>query len=208
MPSVVKPLTENTAKVDGDIFVVSHGWHTGFVVPAKLIQTRIPELKQRFHNTPYIEFGWGDQGFYQAKKITTKLTLNAIFWPTDTVIHAVAVPENVAQFFPTSHVMKICLNGHEYVSLIKFIENSFLKNTQNEVIKLKRGIYGNSQFYKGAGEFFLTNTCNKWTARGLKSAGMDINTTFKLTAESIMNYVTENNQRLKQGVCRFKTKSN
>jgi hypothetical protein len=35
------------------------------------------------------------------------------------------------------------------------------------------------------------NTCNKWTAKGLKSAGMDISPTFKLTADSIMDYLKE-----------------
>ena len=52
------------------------------------------------------------------------------------------------------------------------------------------GIYGNSQFYKAKGDFHIFNTCNKWTAKGLESAGMKISTTFKLTAGSIMNYLS------------------
>jgi len=43
------------------------------------------------------------------------------------------------------------------------------------------------------------NTCNKWTAKGLKSAGMDISPTFKLTADSIMDYLKENRQALATG---------
>ena len=43
------------------------------------------------------------------------------------------------------------------------------------------------------------NTCNKWTAKGLKSAGMDISPTFKLTADSIMDYVKEYRQTLTMG---------
>jgi len=35
------------------------------------------------------------------------------------------------------------------------------------------------------------NTCNTWTAKGLKSAGLDISTAFKLSAESIMDYLSE-----------------
>ena len=62
-----------------EVYVVSHGWHTGFVIPAPEIQGVIPELEQRFGNTPYIEFGWGDKGFYQAKETTLGLTLRAIF---------------------------------------------------------------------------------------------------------------------------------
>ena len=31
-----------------EVYVVNHGWHTGFVVPASAIHKAIPELKQRF----------------------------------------------------------------------------------------------------------------------------------------------------------------
>ena len=61
------------------------------------------------------------------------------------------------------------------------------------LLKLQKGIYGDSQFYKGVGNFHLMNTCNKWTAKGLKSIGMGISPTFKLTAGSIMNYLAKLN---------------
>lgn len=200
-PDVVEPVSVDAAKVDGDIYVVSHGWHTGLVVPAKLIQSRIPELKHRFKNIPYIEFGWGDKGFYQSKEITTRLILRAVFWPTESVIHAVAVPQKADQYFPNSHVEKICLNNIEYSTLIQFIQNSFFRNKDNKIVKLKQGIYGDSQFYKAVGDFHLMNTCNKWTAKGLKSAGMDISTTFKLSAGSVMDFLSKNSQLLKNGTC-------
>ena len=53
----------------------------------------------------------------------------------------------------------------------------------------KNGLYGDSQFYKGVGDYHLMNTCNKWTAKGLESAGMDISPTFKLSAGSVMDYI-------------------
>ena len=59
------------------------------------------------------------------------------------------------------------------------------------MIALGAGIYGDSQFYRGAGEYYLTNTCNKWTAKALQSAGMDISPGFKLTADSVMGYIKE-----------------
>ncbi|MFB8829603.1 hypothetical protein ACE0DR_10225 [Azotobacter sp. CWF10] len=35
------------------------------------------------------------------------------------------------------------------------------------------------------------NTCNKWTAKGLRSAGVDIFPAFKLTAGSIMKSIAK-----------------
>ncbi len=171
------------------IYVVSHGWHTGLVIPAIEIQSRFPMLKKRFGSVPFLEIGWGDKGFYQANEITTGLTLSALFWPTEAVIHAVAVPEKIEDYFPNSNIEKLCLNKGEIYALINFISNSFQKNQEDEIIELNTGIYGNSQFYKGMGNFHLMNTCNKWTAKGLKSAGMDISPTFKLTADSVMGFI-------------------
>lgn len=180
-----------------EVYVVNHGWHTGFVVATKEIQMKIPKIKNRFGSSHYIEFGWGDKGFYQAKEKTSGLALKAIFWPTESVVHAVPVPQNPYKFFPNSEVERLCLTDSELSSLTGFIVNSFNKDTSGAVLELGKGIYGDSQFYKGVGDYYLMNTCNSWTAKGLRSVGMNISTTFKLTAGSVMRYVKAVNQTLK-----------
>jgi uncharacterized protein (TIGR02117 family) len=171
------------------VYVVNHGWHTGFVVPAVDIQYLVPDLKKRFPHAKNIELGWGDKGFYQAKEITTDLALRAIFWPTESVIHAVGISSDVQRYFSNSDIEILCLNERDYSSLITFISNSFARNEMRDVLPDKKGIYGNSQFYTGVGDYYLMNTCNKWTAKGLRSAGFNISPVFKLTAGSIMNFL-------------------
>ena len=178
------------------VYVVSHGWHTGFVIPAPEIQGVIPELEKRFGGIHYIEFGWGDKGFYQAKETTSGLTLRAIFWPTESVVHSVAVPQKVEEYFSNSEVAKLCLSDGELSALIGFISRSFFRDKSGNLFELQKGIYGDSQFYSGVGVFYLMNMCNRWTAKGLKSIGMDISPTLKLTAGSVMNYLTKANTAL------------
>ncbi len=194
-PHVVKS-TDIHVSSPKKVYIVSHGWHTGIVVPTETIQKQLPQLKKRFKNTPFIEFGWGDEGFYQAEEITSGLTVRAIFWPTEAVIYAVAVPEPAEAYFTNNQVEALCLQDRQYSKLISFIENSFYKDSDGYITVLKNGKYGNSQFYKGVGEYYLMNTSNKWTAKGLSSADMDISTTFKLTADSIMDYLSEHKQAL------------
>ncbi|MCW8924225.1 MAG: TIGR02117 family protein [Gammaproteobacteria bacterium] len=146
---------------------------------------------------PYLEFGWGDKGFYQAKEITSGLSIQAIFWPTESVMHVVAVPENPESYFPQSKIEALCLDKSQYALLISFIEQSFYKENDGSIVKLKNGIYGNSQFYRAEGDYYLMNTCNKWTAKGLESANLAISSTFKLTADSVMRYLSENNNEVK-----------
>ncbi len=192
----VKPVEEIAVERGEEIYVVSHGWHTGLVVPARQIQDQLHPLKARFGDTPYIEFGWGDRAFYQAEEPSTGLALKAILWPTESVIHAVAVPEKVHEYFPNSEVIALCLSAADLSSLIRYISNSFLKNRKGEILPLQRGIYGNSQFYSAVGLFSLMNTCNNWTAKGLQSAGMDSSPTLKVTAGSVMDYVAAYKQSL------------
>jgi uncharacterized protein (TIGR02117 family) len=193
---VVKPVADALEAQHEWVYVVSHGWHTGFVLSAQLLQSHYPKLKDRFGDAAYIEIGWGDKGFYQAKEITSGLTIQAIFWPTESVMHVVAVSQPVEDYFKNSQVEKICLGGAEYASLRRFIKSSFHLDENGEIIAMQKGIYGDSQFYQGEGEYYLMNTCNTWTAKGLQSAGMDISPIFKLTAGSVMNYLQQHRQSL------------
>ncbi len=186
-PYVVKPeLQSSDAIRSHQLFVVNHGWHTGLIIPAKYLNKTIPELKQRFGDVAYYEIGWGDKGFYQAQEVTTKLTLQAMFWSEGVVMHVVAVPGAPNEYFGQSEVISSCLADEQIFSLTTFVSTSFAHDSQGHVVALNRGIYGNSQFYDGVGSYYLLNTCNKWTAKGLQSAGVDISPSVSLTAGSVM----------------------
>ena len=66
-PYVVDYTAEPLASGAEHIYVVSHGWHTVFVIPAAAIQSQLPKLRERFGDTPYIEFGWGEEDYYYGR---------------------------------------------------------------------------------------------------------------------------------------------
>jgi len=186
-PAVVQPAV---ATVDiprsYQISVVSHGWHTGLIVPGVILNAAVPELKRRFIEPTYYEIGWGDEGFYQAQEITMGLTLQALFWSKGSILHVVALPEAPEQYFVGDTIVSTCLAKHELTSLQQFLAASFAHNKAGAIKALRRGIYGDSEFYLGQGHYYFFNTCNKWTAKALRSAGVGIDWTFKLTAGSVM----------------------
>lgn len=189
-PYVVKPALESSDVIRSHpLFVVSHGWHTGLIIPASYLNQTIPELKERFGDATYYEIGWGDKGFYQAKEITTGLTLQAMFWSEGAVMHIVAVPDPPSKYFGQSEVVSICLTNEQVSSLSTFVSNSFGHDPQGHIVRLKKGIYGDSQFYDGEGRYYLLNTCNRWTAKGLQSAGVGISPSLSLTSESVMSVI-------------------
>lgn len=71
------------------IFVVSHGWHTGLILPYESLSA-LPDLEKVMGESTYFEFGWGDADFYQAEEVTSGITLKAILWPTESVLHVVS----------------------------------------------------------------------------------------------------------------------
>lgn len=197
-----KPYVINTPiePISGEktrIYLLNHGWHTGIVIPAADIHQNLTELQDRYGAAAYIEFGWGDEEFYQAKEITIGLTLKAIFWPTSAVVHTAAKNDSFYIYFPAGDILAIDLNRDGYTSLLQYISNSFYKDEQDKIIELNPGIYGNSQFYKGVGIYYLFNTCNRWTAKALKSGGLDLKPIFNLTAEHTMKSARKyaNNQQ-------------
>lgn len=191
-PHVVQPDVEADSSRTSRLYVVSHGWHVGLAIAAEELNPVIPDLKERFSGAEYYELGWGDAGFYQASEITTGVTLQAILWSQGAVVHVVALPVSPDEYFPGTNVVDTCLNAEETESLTRYLSNSFTEDETGNLVKLKRGIYGDSQFYEGEGRYHLLNTSNKWAAKALKSAGMDILPTFKLTADSVMGFVEEN----------------
>lgn len=171
------------------IYIISHDWHTGIVIPNHKFNNKLLSLNEHFKNAKFYELGWGDKDFYQANEITTKITLKAVFWPTASVMHVVALSSEPRFSFPFSKRIELELSEKAYKLLIDNLTKTFKLNEKNELIKKTKGIYGYSYFFEANGYYFMTNTCNSWTAEMLDAAGIPIRTCFTLTADSVMSQV-------------------
>jgi hypothetical protein len=83
--------------------------------------------------------------------------------------------------------------------MLKFTQSSFLTDEKGNPAPRKLGTRGDSQFYAATGKYHIFNTCNKWTAKALYSAGLDIGTSFKFTTASIMSYLDNESLSRKVG---------
>ncbi|MFW2439222.1 MAG: TIGR02117 family protein [Arenicellales bacterium] len=193
-PFVVTPAAEKSPLKSETIFVTQHGnasgnEHTGIILAAKDLEADSPFLSERFDKPKYYEVGWGEKDYYQAKRKTPDLEFKALYWPTKTAIHIVALRKEPSEHFPAAEIIELQLSDSEYDSLRKYISSTFFRDQDQQAIPLKSGLYGDDQFYLANGEYSVFNTCNVWTAKALKSAGFDINPSNKLTAASVMGYL-------------------
>jgi uncharacterized protein (TIGR02117 family) len=168
------------------VYVVGHGWHTGVVLPVKEISPEIwPEVED-YRTLDYVEFGWGDEGFYRAEKITPSLVAKAALLPTPSVMHVAGFPGTVLSFYDASDVIEVRLDDDEFDGLCRFISNSFARDSAGQSESLGAGLYGASKFYRAEGKYYLPKTCNIWTAKALRAAGRPVSTPTSLTAESVL----------------------
>ena len=62
------------------VLVFSHGYHTGLSLPAASVREQLPQLCEGLTDE-WLEFGWGDEGFYRSEKITPSLLFSALCYP-------------------------------------------------------------------------------------------------------------------------------
>lgn len=166
------------------VYVSSNGWHTGIVVAVDDIPTyKIPEAAD-FPDATFLEFGWGDADFYPEPEAGLFAAIGAAF-PGPAVMHVSALTMRPSKFFIDVEEIEIELGTDEFVSLIGYLHESFVREGGRAEASAQ-GLYSFSKFYPATGTFSLTNTCNTWTARGLEVAGVNVRVRGVQRAEDLM----------------------
>lgn len=168
------------------VYVVSHGWHTGIVVNRRDIPEGVWPEHHDFPDSEHLEVGWGDGDYYQAAEPTSGLALKAAFWPTSSVLHLVAFRGPVEGFHRGSDRIEVRVSARGLEELGRFIQAAYARDELGRAIPLGPGQYGTSRFYLAREKYFLLNTCNKWIARALRSAGCPVTPLYAVTAGNVM----------------------
>lgn len=166
------------------IYLVGHGWHTGLVMRhTDLPEGLWPEAGD-FPQAEYLEIGWGDHDYYQTRDPGWWTMLKAALVPTQSVLHVVGFRAPPTAYFTASEVIELRLPHTAIEPLAKYIHHAFARENTQAVAPLGSGLYGDSRFYPAHETFHLFNTCNVWTARALRSAGLPVRDA--ITTEGLM----------------------
>ena len=171
-----------------DIFVVSHGYHSGIVLPRALVaevaaqrnDAALAEVARRFAAYPWIEVGWGEENFYRSvpdvASLSVPLALRALFLPGNvSVMHVVGVTWPPRTTFPKSDIVRVSLSRDGFERALARIGRSFARTGEGGLPEaLGPGLYGPSQFFRATGTFSLFQVCNHWTAGILAAAGLPV----------------------------------
>jgi uncharacterized protein (TIGR02117 family) len=169
-----------------EVFVVSHGYHAGIVLPrARTVDVAGANLDRNLHAVatrfgayPWLEIGWGDEGFYTSVptigSLTVPMALRALFRPGNpSVVHVVGLAEHPRATFPTADIVRLRLGEASFARLVDRLDATFAVGENDGIGEpLGPGLYGPSQFYRAVGAFHLFNVCNHWIANMLDAAGV------------------------------------
>lgn len=135
------------------IFIQTNGVHTGIVLPAGPHKWRA--------------FGWGDRDFYlntpRWQDIRPGTAVAALVGSGDTLVHV----DDLDDFLPDENWRPLRLRADEYARL-----RAYIAATLKPGGKPIPGYTARDRFYPARGRYSALVTCNVWTGRALKAAGV------------------------------------
>ncbi len=173
---------------DTVIHVASNGWHSGIIVPREAVVASgaVPEAAD-FPGAVYLEFGWGDREYFPEPETTFGMGLRAAMTPTPATLHVVGLDLPPPQAYPEAEVMAVTLPPDGVAGLLTAIGGFFERPDGERARQSAPGLFPSSRFYDARGRFSLAETCNRWTARMLQAAGLDLSPDGVVTAGQLMD---------------------
>ncbi|WNO54437.1 TIGR02117 family protein [Stakelama saccharophila] len=160
------------------VYVADNGIHTDIVLPVTAGGNDWRDLLRpedladpRYAAHPYVAFGWGDRAFYVGTPTWSDLdlatVLRAATGSDDTVLHVEHVPRPLAG----PDIRALTLRPDEYRRLVRYVRASFRVGADGRAGSV-RGYGPHDAFYDARGHYDAVHTCNEWTGRALRRAGV------------------------------------
>lgn len=190
--AVVLSLPAQVQADDVTVLVVRHRWHTGIAFPADQLSPALGFLAPHFSEPSFYEFGWGDDAFYRQDD-SWWLRVRAMLWPTRSAMHVVGLEQH-PELLPHTDLQPLCLSAEQLGQLQESLAGYFQLDEQELLPAGDPGLYGDSRFFPSNDTFWFGNTCNTWTAKRLRDAGLPIRAFLTLTAGQVLSQLREGNQ--------------
>lgn len=166
---------EPPAREGVEIFVCTNGVHTDLMLPAVTEAVDWTAFVPRSDfpladpAASHVSFGWGDQGFYvetpRWADLNARTAWRALFGGGPSVVHVYYLPRPGGG----ADCGRLLLGDGQYRRLAAFVRDTFRQPAR----PLPSASYGGAdRFYSAVGSYSPIDTCNQWTARALKAAGV------------------------------------
>jgi uncharacterized protein (TIGR02117 family) len=160
------------------VFVNTNGVHTGIGMPVvnEVMDWR-PLMPTAHLREPiaadYVFVGYGHRAFYLETEswadLSPRLALDAAFGGGAALVHV----DHVQGPGEGAEQRALTLSKEEYRRLVAFVRARFTLDAAGRTVPLLgRGYGAHDMFYEAEGGYSLWLTCNEWTGRALRAAGV------------------------------------
>lgn len=175
LPANAKPPAEPAAV---EAWVLSNGVHTDLVFPVRSATVDWLQLFPRsdFKAPPpdaeFVALGWGDREFYLHTPTWADLTaaraFGALSGGNRSLLHVTYLQRAQLQ----RGAYKLPLTQAQYAQLVAHVRATL---PSGRAVPIAGAHYANDDaFYEAKGSYHLFETCNTWTGRGLRQAGVTV----------------------------------
>lgn len=168
------------------IYIVQRGWHTGVAISAADWPNQRWGLLREFPTVEHLEFGWGDEVFYQAEENTVWMGSRAALWPTPSVIHVIGYATPTPSNIQANAVVAVQVSAEGLQRMAAAIEREFGNERPIASGPEVPWAPAPNRFYKARGSFYFPHMCNWWIATRLQEAGCPILPWTVVTASRVL----------------------
>jgi uncharacterized protein (TIGR02117 family) len=173
------------------IYIIRRAQHTGIAIPMKGWPNPQWALLKDFSGAEYLEFGWGDERFYQAEEETLWLGVRAALWPTSSVIHVIGLNQPIRVTAQADDVVQIRLSAEELREVALAIEQEFTGASPRATGVTLAAAPVPNRFYSAKRSFYFPRMCNWWVAKHLQLVQCPVTAWTVITAGRAMKEARE-----------------
>ena len=155
------------------VAIADRGWHTDLCAPSADATGALAVAAGAFPGARVLCLGFGERNFFLARGADPLDAVAALF-PSRAALLLTALRTAPEAAFGTRAVVRLPVGAAGRAGLIRFLAGAFAPGPDGAPRRLRDGPYPGSAFYAARGSYDLFSTCNTWSARGLRAAGVPI----------------------------------
>ncbi len=169
MPAAVDPGHADTARTF--VAVVRRDWHTDVCLRTRDANAWALGLAHGFDGATVLCFGFGERQ-YVVERRHDPLTMLGALLPSRAAILMTVLRATPEAAFGEENVVEAPVGDAGLEGLQRFLRDSIETDGMDEPQRLADGPYPGSLYFAATGTYDALHTCNTWTARALRSAGL------------------------------------
>ncbi|WP_181439864.1 DUF2459 domain-containing protein [Paraburkholderia silvatlantica] len=170
LPAAIEPPAE-AGPTRTSIAVVQRDWHTDICLRVHDADAWVDALAHGFDDATVLCFGFGERQFVVERRHDPLTMIGALIPSQATVLMTVlrAAPETA---FGSQNVVEVPVDDAGLASVQRYLRTSLQTGVDGAPQRLAEGPYAGSAYFAASGTYDALHTCNTWTARALRSAGL------------------------------------